>query len=137
MKHNLNLHGLFHAASVRRVVLMAICLVAPAAVHAQAQSAPEASDAVSTAKLAASVKAVFDDGTIVLKIGSSLVPVRLEGVTLLPGSVAAIRKGLPEGLRVVVQVVKKGPPAMVVVWRNSQKFQDGLVKQGLARVNAP
>ncbi|AFZ68113.1 hypothetical protein [Deinococcus peraridilitoris] len=58
-------------------------------------------------------------------------------MTLLPGATGAIRKGLPEGLRVVIQVVKKGPPAMVVVWRNNQKFQDGLVKQGVARVVSP
>lgn len=138
MKHHSTRQNLFVvSAPARRIALMAVCLVAPVATHAQAQTAPEAADARSSAKLAASVKAVFDDGTIVLKIGSSLVPVRLDGVTLLPGSVAAIRKGLPEGLRVVVQVVKKGPPAMVVVWRNNQKFQEGLVKQGLARVNAP
>ncbi|AFZ68112.1 hypothetical protein [Deinococcus peraridilitoris] len=57
--------------SARRVALLALCLLAPVATSAAAQTTPAVSDTKSTAKLAASVKTVFDDGTIVLKIGSS------------------------------------------------------------------
>lgn len=82
--------------------------------------------------LHASVKTVFEDGTIVLEVGGGLVPVRLDGIALLPGGYQAILAALPSGVRVRYQVVKKGPPATVVLWRSASSLQDELLKKKLA-----
>lgn len=82
--------------------------------------------------LNAKVKTVFEDGTVVLDIGGGLVPVRLDGVALLPGAYQALLAALPAGIRVRYQVVTKGPPATVVMWRSSVTMQEELLKKKLA-----
>ena len=92
-------------------------------IPAQAQTAP---------RFAAQVRAVLDDGTIALSLGSVLTPVRLAGITLFPGAIPAITKALPIGAQVYVQIVKKGQPAMANVWVRGKTLQDTLVAQKLA-----
>lgn len=122
---------MFHNASWRfgRAVLVAsLSLVA-----LQDRALAQTGTATAPARyLHASVKTVFEDGTIVLEVGGGLVPVRLDGVALLPGAYQAILAALPAGVRVRYQVVKKGPPATVVLWRSAASLQDELLKKKLA-----
>lgn len=110
---------------VSALVLGALCGNAGAQ-QARAANVPPAKN------LSASVKTVFEDGTIVLVIGGRLVPARLDGVTLLPGAADVILASLPAGVRVRYQVIAKGPPATVVLWRGTQTLQDELLKKKLA-----
>ncbi len=83
-------------------------------------------------RFSAEVRAVLDDGTIALSLGSVLTPVRLAGITLFPGAIPAIQKALPVGAQVYVQIVKKGQPAMANVWVRGKPLQDALLAQKLA-----
>ncbi|PYE53030.1 hypothetical protein [Deinococcus yavapaiensis] len=112
-----------------RLVLVASLAFCPWASSTGALANAVTTDTTTARTLHASVKTVFEDGTIVLEVGGRLVPVRLDGVVPLPGAYQAMLAALPSGVRVRYQVVKKGPPATVLLWRSALTLQEELLKK--------